>query len=526
MRLLREQLGEERWAPIEANPELRALFENLLQVRGLDDAAEDRGRDGDDAADGGDGDGGDGPGETEDNQGPTYRAATAAEEAYRRWTHPSVAPEVAQLPVSPEAEEIIAELTPHELTKARVLMIAATRAARAGLASLYFAARQEGEDMQGIDWARLGINQPVWRLNRIRNYESYRNTRLPCCDRSRVLLPVFKRGSLLKPLAPMRHGENPGLQLNQTHFQLRHLLAATSNHEVVCSFSDSSIARWDAIARKATPIATAPDGQATTLDARGGITAAGTMSGLLVVAREGTEGPGEVLNGRIITNSIVNSLELGSSRSGAAQVMVACNDSYIRIVDLESARVDESGGIASRTTWSFPTPVNHCSSCPDGSLVVAGLDSVTNSLIRSDTGAEVARLLGHSDYTFSTAWHPNGTIFATGNQDGSANLYDLRKLDRPVLSIDSVMSAVRSLRFSPDGSYLAMSEATDFVHIYDTRSGYQAGEIIDMFGEISGIGFDPESTHLFVSNSNPEHGGLFTFALKRNTQDPDLFSRI
>ena len=35
------------------------------------------------------------------------------------------------------------------------------------------------------------------------------------------------------------------------------------------------------------------------------------------------------------------------------------------------------------------------------------------------------------------------------------------------------MGAVRSLRFSPDGRFLAMAEPADFVHIFDVNSGFR-----------------------------------------------------
>ena len=35
------------------------------------------------------------------------------------------------------------------------------------------------------------------------------------------------------------------------------------------------------------------------------------------------------------------------------------------------------------------------------------------------------------------------------------------------------MSAVRSLRYSPDGRFLAVAEAADFVNLYDVASGYK-----------------------------------------------------
>lgn len=57
-------------------------------------------------------------------------------------------------------------------------------------------------------------------------------------------------------------------------------------------------------------------------------------------------------------------------------------------------------------------------------------------------------------------------------QDTTTRIWDMRKLDRSVHTFCGEMSAVRSLRYSPDGRFLAVAEAADFVNLYDVASGY------------------------------------------------------
>lgn len=73
------------------------------------------------------------------------------------------------------------------------------------------------------------------------------------------------------------------------------------------------------------------------------------------------------------------------------------------------------------------------------------------------------------------------------------------------------MGAIRSLRYTNDGRFLAMAEPADFVHIFDTESDYRRSQVIDFFGEISGISFTPDDEYLYIGNADRALGGLLEF---------------
>lgn len=73
------------------------------------------------------------------------------------------------------------------------------------------------------------------------------------------------------------------------------------------------------------------------------------------------------------------------------------------------------------------------------------------------------------------------------------------------------MGAIRALRFTSDGRFLAMAEAADFVHIFDTLSAYAKVQEIDLFGEIAGISFSPDTEALFVGVADRTYGSLLEF---------------
>lgn len=77
------------------------------------------------------------------------------------------------------------------------------------------------------------------------------------------------------------------------------------------------------------------------------------------------------------------------------------------------------------------------------------------------------------------------------------------------------MGAIRTIRFTSDGRFLAMAEPADFVHIFDTQSDYTTGQEIDIFGEIAGISFSPDTEALFVGVADRMYGSVLEFNRKR-----------
>lgn len=80
------------------------------------------------------------------------------------------------------------------------------------------------------------------------------------------------------------------------------------------------------------------------------------------------------------------------------------------------------------------------------------------------------------------------------------------------------MGAIRALKFSSDGRFLAMAEPADFVHVFDTVSGYVKCQEIDLFGEIAGVSFSPDTEALFVAVADRTYGSLLEFNRKHYNQ--------
>ncbi|KAK7410543.1 hypothetical protein VNO78_01393 [Psophocarpus tetragonolobus] len=193
---------------------------------------------------------------------------------------------------------------------------------------------------------------------------------------------------------------------------------------------------------------------------------------------------------------------------GSLRVITANNDSQVRVFDAQN--------FASLGCFKYDWSVNNTSVSPDGKLLAVLGDSTECLIADANTGKVTGSLKGHLDYSFASAWHPDGRILATGNQDTTCRLWDIRNLSQSMAVLKGKMGAIRALRFTSDGRFLAMAEPADFVHIFDTHSGYVKGQEIDLFGEIAGISFSPDTEALFVAIADRTYGSLLEFNRKRN----------
>ena len=216
-------------------------------------------------------------------------------------------------------------------------------------------------------------------------------------------------------------------------------------------------------------------------------------------------------------NSITNAVDIYQSPNGATRVMAANNDCVVRTFDTEKYSL--------LSQFPFPWSVNNTSVSPDGKLLAVLGDSSDCLIADSQSGKEIASLRGHLDYSFSSAWHPDGRVLATGNQDRTCRLWDVRNPSESLAVLEGRIGAIRGLRFSPDGRFLAASEPADFVHVYDSLTGYSRAQEIDLFGEIAGVSFSPDggAEALFVGVADRTYGSLLEFRRRRRHHYLDCY---
>ncbi|XP_020250587.1 uncharacterized WD repeat-containing protein C2A9.03-like isoform X2 [Asparagus officinalis] len=386
---------------------------------------------------------------------------------------------------------------------------------------------RKGKDMQGIPWERLNYSRDKFREMRLKQYKNYES------------LPR-SRDSLEKEYQEVKTGGTfYDFQFNTrlvkptvVHFQLRNLLWATSKHDVYM-MENYSVMHWSSLLRRGKEVLNVSGKivptqkygsscahplsrvQISTMVVKDNLIVAGGFQGELIYKY--LNNPGVAFCGKVTNenNAITNAVDVYCARNGSLRVMTANNDCYVRIFD--------ANNFALLNRLSYSWSINSTSVSPDGKFLAVLGDNTDCLIADAQSGKMIGNLKGHLDYSFSSAWHPDSHILATGNQDKTCRLWDIRKLSESLAVLKGRMGAIRGIKFSADGRFMAMAEPADFVHVFDVGAGYCEAQEIDLFGEIAGISFSPDTEALFVGIADRTYGSLLEFRRRHQYQYTDSF---
>ena len=145
---------------------------------------------------------------------------------------------------------------------------------------------------------------------------------------------------------------------------------------------------------------------------------------------------------------------------------------------------------------------------PDGLLLATAREQLSSACLRRigvqlwDTLSQqtVADLTGHTGAVNALAFSENGYHMASGSDDGSVKLWDLRKVGDSFHTIAGSGAAVKAVKFDFSGRYLGTgcSEA----RVYDTQG--KAFSVVKTFedhsGAVTSVGFNGNATTLFSTS--------------------------
>jgi len=368
-------------------------------------------------------------------------------------------------------------------------------------------------DPQNILWEGMGGNRDRTRLSRLFRYENYRcnpeddprQLKYQCYDvfKHELSIPLRER----TPKFYKFHYNDRNIRPHFCHFQLRHNICCTDKNYVY--FPERNyLMHYHVETGEKRKVFSIESLQMSCFSVLNEFILCGGLQGELALFN--TDGDrcfrkSIARHQESITNFTKLFVPNGLARD-QIKMLICNNDNKVMISELHDTD--------NQSTFTFSEPINHATFSPDQSQLVIFGDSETAQVIDANSGEVIHRLHGHKDFGFVTDWHPNGHIIATGNQDQTTKLWDVRAIKPEngyLESLDSCMGATHCANFTSDGKFLVVAECADFMHIYDYASNFQSKQLFDCFGEISGIALSPDDDAIFLGITDSTLGGLMQF---------------
>ena len=201
------------------------------------------------------------------------------------------------------------------------------------------------------------------------------------------------------------------------------------------------------------------------------------------------------LAGHWSANDNLRDIYAAFSPDGDTLASVGSNDSTVRLWDAGT------GELLGRPETSADA-VSSIAFSPDGSTLVWNEGYVIRSW---DVRTGVVRYpdhWGHSWFINSVAFSPDGAALASGSDDASIGLWDVRVRENTQLFY-AHEGGVMSVAFSPDGSMLASGGRDNTVRLWDARTGQHIRALSGQMYEINTVAFSHDGKLLASSSGEP-----------------------
>ncbi|KAL9647995.1 hypothetical protein ABK040_016686 [Willaertia magna] len=396
----------------------------------------------------------------------------------------------------------------------------------------------QGKDIQKIGWEiSIRRTRSNYRMERLKSYDTYRIQNEDESKPLGELIDMLQNNELKFSKTDCNCFYKFKLNSRQTscgftHFQLRHLLFSLSPNDVYY-MSNYGIHHWNN--KNITTLQS--DGKygidkrvmdlrvgygiikdvnylqqqnikgisISTINGNFPYIVAGGFKGEIII--KNIENENIIYNNRITfeNNSIVNYIDFSKNSNN---LLIANNDGYIRYYDLPTM------DIISHKKFNYCINNSVLQKTINGNLIIAIGDAHDVIVYDKITNKEVFTLKGHFDYSFAADWNPIKEYqFATGSQDRTTCIWDLRMPNKAYCKLPAILGAIRSVHYSEDGRFLCSAEPADFLHLYDVESNFEREQQLDVFGEIVGVSFSKGDggKSLFVGMYDRQYKSVMEF---------------
>ncbi|NET46389.1 caspase family protein [Okeania sp. SIO2B3] len=263
-----------------------------------------------------------------------------------------------------------------------------------------------------------------------------------------------------------------------------HILASSSDHNVVSKSSDNTIKLWNLETGEVirtfqghtefvTSISISPDSQTLASSSFDNTIKLWNLeTGELIRTLQGHDQP---------VTSISISPDSQTLASGSF-------DNTIKLWNLET-------GKEIRTFQGHDDSVDSVSISPDGQTLASGSNDNTIKLWNLETGKEIRTLQGHTEWVSSVSFNPDGQTLASGSNDNTIKLWNL-ETGEEIRTFQGHTGWVSSVSFSPDGQTLASGSFDNTIKLWNLETGEEIRTFQGHNDDVSSVSFSPDGQTL------------------------------
>ncbi|KAJ7212575.1 hypothetical protein GGX14DRAFT_564331 [Mycena pura] len=182
------------------------------------------------------------------------------------------------------------------------------------------------------------------------------------------------------------------------------------------------------------------------------------------------------------------------------ELRYACRHWAVHLTDKTVRIWDATTGAELVRMVGHTESVNSVAFSPDGARVVSGSGDQSVRIWDAMTSAELGKMEGHTKGVWSVAFSPDGAHIVSGSGDETVCIWDattgaeLRRMEGHTQSVESVA-------FSLDGAWIVSGSGDKSVHIWDAMTGAELGKMEGHTQSVSSVAFSPDGTCI-VSGSH------------------------